>query len=546
MQRRAQSICAKEAKLSSKGVILAVDDVPDSLMVLTETLTAQGYDVRPADSGELALASVVAAKPELILLDIRMSGMDGFEVCRRLKARKESRDIPLMFISGITEINERVEGLKLGAVDFVSKPFQKEELLARIGTHLELSRLRSKLEQMVEERTAHLDAANEHLRLELAERLRAEGALRESEERFRSMANNAPVVIWTSGPDAKINFVNNYGLTFTGRAVEELVGDRWNEVVHPKDLEEKFVPHVAMNSGGHRAAEFRMRRADGAYRWMLDTTIPRYLPDGSFVGCIGITVDITEFKQHQENLLAAQKLESLGVLVSGLAHNFNNLMASIIAEADLALSELPVSSAAHEHVERINSVAIRAADIVLLLTAYASAGPTGTLIPLNVSSVVEDTLPLIKATVSRNIAFRHDLARKLPPICADMSQIVQVVMNLLSNACESLPNQEGLVSVNTSAVRISSADATGDQLRLPPGSYVRLSVSDSGCGIAAEDQTRIFDPFYTSKFLGRGLGLAAVQGIVRSLGGAINVQSTLGQGSTFELVFPSMDENAQF
>ncbi len=516
-------------------------------MVLTETLVAQGYDVRPADSGELALASVVATKPELILLDIRMSGMNGLEVCRRLKARKESRDIPLMFLSGITEINERVEGLKLGAVDFVSKPFQKEELLARIATHLELSRLRSKLEQMVEERTAHLDAANEQLRLELAERLRAEGALRESEERFRSMANNAPVVIWTSGPDTKINFVNNFGLTFTGLALEELTSDRWNEVVHPEDFEQKFVPHLTMNAaGGHRAAEFRMRRADGAYRWMLDTAIPRYLPDGSFVGCIGITVDITEFKQHHENLLATQKLESLGVLVSGLAHNFNNLMASIIAEADLALSELPASSAAHEHVERINSVAIRAADIVLLLTAYASAAPTGTLAPVNVSSVVEDSLPLVKATVSSSIAFRQDLARKAPPISADMWQIRQVVMNLLTNACESLPNQEGLISVSTSSVRISSANAIGDQLRLPPGNYVRLSVTDSGCGIAAEVQTRIFDPFYTSKFLGRGLGLAAVQGIVRSLGGAINVQSILGQGSTFEVVFPSIDVDAGF
>ena len=299
-------------------------------------------------------------------------------------------------------------------------------------------------------------------------------------------------------------------------------------------------------AGGHRAAEFRMRRADGAYRWMLDTAIPRYLPDGSFVGCIGITVDITEFKQHHENLLATQKLESLGVLVSGLAHNFNNLMASIIAEADLALSELPASSAAHEHVEHINSVAIRAADIVLLLTAYASAGPTGTLVPVNVSSVVEDTLPLVKATVSSSIAFRQDLARKAPPICADMWQIRQVVMNLLTNACESLPNQEGLISVNTSSVSISSANAIGDQLRLPPGNYVRLSVTDSGCGIAAEVQTRIFDPFYTSKFLGRGLGLAAVQGIVRSLGGAINVQSILGQGSTFEVVFPSIDGEAGF
>ncbi len=181
--------------LNSKGIILAVDDTSESLRILTEILVSQGYDVRPADSGELALASIEATQPELILLDIRMPGMDGFEVCRRLKGRSESHRIPVIFLSGVTDTKDRVEGLRLGAVDFISKPFEQEELLARIRTHLELSRLRASLEEMVAERTAHLNAANQRLRLELGERLRAEWALRESEERFRSMADNAPVVI---------------------------------------------------------------------------------------------------------------------------------------------------------------------------------------------------------------------------------------------------------------------------------------------------------------------------------------------------------------
>src|SRR4051812_20100338 len=140
-------------------------------MMLTDTLTAEGYDVHPADSGELALASVTASRPELILLDVRMPGMDGFEVCRRLKAATESRDIPLIFISALTETLERVEGLNLGAVDFISKPIQKQELVARIQTHLELSRLRNHLEELVAERSETLKAANQQLRLELAERL---------------------------------------------------------------------------------------------------------------------------------------------------------------------------------------------------------------------------------------------------------------------------------------------------------------------------------------------------------------------------------------
>ena len=175
---------------------------------------------------------------------------------------------------------------------------------------------------------------------------------------------------------------------------------------------------------------------------MFDTATPRILPDGSFAGYIGIVLDISDWKQHQEEFLATQKLESLGVLVSGVAHSFNNIMGAIIAEADLALSELPEGSA-RGNVERISSTAIRAADIVYLLTAYSAGGPGGALAPVNVSSVVEEILQLIRATVSRNITISTDLVRKLPAVRADVFQFRQIVLNLLTNACESLPNQVG-------------------------------------------------------------------------------------------------------
>lgn len=162
--------------MTSKGTILAVDDIPVNLKLLVEVLTADGYHVLQADSGELALASVAANPPELILLDIRMPGMDGLEICRRLKARPESRDIPIIFVSASGEAAERVEGLQLGAVDFITKPFQQEELLARVHTHLELRRLRVRLEQQA----ADLRQINEQLESELSERNRAEQALRET------------------------------------------------------------------------------------------------------------------------------------------------------------------------------------------------------------------------------------------------------------------------------------------------------------------------------------------------------------------------------
>jgi len=147
-----------------KSTILVVDDTAESLAVLTSTLASEDYNVRPADSGELALASALSDPPDLVLLDIRMPGISGFEVCRRLKADPSTRDVPIIFISASTEVEERVQGLKLGAVDYISKPFHPAELLVRVSIHLELAGLRSHLEQLVSERTAEVVAATELLR----------------------------------------------------------------------------------------------------------------------------------------------------------------------------------------------------------------------------------------------------------------------------------------------------------------------------------------------------------------------------------------------
>ena len=241
--------------------------------------------------------------------------------------------------------------------------------------------------------------------------------------------------------------------------------------------------------------------------------------------------------------MAAQKLESLGLLVSGIAHNFNNMMAAVIAEADVAQSELPPGSPASGNAERIISIATRAADFVSLLRAYAGSEPARPLVEVNFSEVVRDTLPLLKATVSKNIVFSAVLSEKLPPVRADLSQIRQVILNLLTNACEALPNGHGSVHVTTDLVHIESAHASGHNRDLRPGDYVQLCVRDSGCGIPVEYQSKIFDPFCTTKFRGRGLGLAAVQGIVRNLEGAIRVRSAPGKGSTFCVLCPSLIRN---
>src|SRR3954468_5670618 len=167
--------------------ILVVDDEFESRTLLAELLTSEGYEVRAADGGPLALVSLGVNQPDLILLDIRMPHMDGFEVCRRIKEKSDTREIPIMFLSSSTELSERVKGFRLGAVDYVSKPFQTDELLARVRTHLELGRLRAHLEALVNERSAEL---------------------RESEERFQTMADAAPLMVWRTDVNMLCTFAS--------------------------------------------------------------------------------------------------------------------------------------------------------------------------------------------------------------------------------------------------------------------------------------------------------------------------------------------------
>jgi PAS domain S-box-containing protein len=491
--------------------ILVVDDERESRAVLTSVLMAEGYQVNAADGGELALASIAVSRPSLILLDIRMPGMDGFEVCRRLKDSPATRDIPIMFLSAGVEYPERVEGLRLGAVDFVSKPFQREELLARVRTHLELARLRTHLEDEVANRTAEL---------------------RESESRFRSMADAAPVMIWASNPDKLCNFFNRGWLDFTGRSLEEELGNGWAEGVHPGDQEGCYAAYCsAFDARRSFQLEYRLRRADGEYRWILDNGVPRFVSGGTFAGYIGSCIDVTDFRHSHEKMLAAQKLESLGVMAAGVAHDFGNLLGSIFAEADLALSDMPPDAPGRESVERISGVANYAREIVhLLMTSAGSGVDVQPAEQVDLSYLVEQMLRLMTITISKRAVVRTNLATDLPPVMGSVAQIRQVVINLITNASEALGDNRGIITVATDRVA-----GTG-------GQYVRLKISDTGSGMSAETRARIFDQFFTTKSAGRGLGLAAVHGIVRAHKGEIDVVSSPGAGTTFVVLLPAAAE----
>ncbi len=364
---------------------------------------------------------------------------------------------------------------------------------------------------------------------DITEQKQNEAALKESEERFRNMADSAPVLIWVSGLDNVRKFFNRRWLDFTGRTMEQEAGDGWLASVHPDDLERTIAVYApSFEKSSDFQKEYRLRRADGVYRDILDHGVARFSPDGAFAGYIGSCVDISDLKRNYEQHLATQKLESLGVLAAGVAHDFNNLLGAIVASAESAQSELESGSPANEDVSRIRVTALRAAEIVSQMMTFASQENTPAT-TVDLSSLVAEMLELIKVSIAKGAVLKTELASDLPLVRANAAEIRQVVMNLMINASEALDGKPGCIAVVTAPV-LDGGSAPS----------VRLEVQDTGSGMTEDVKARIFDPFFTTRFAGRGLGLSAVQGIVRRHAGSIEVESAPGHGSRFTVRLPSV------
>jgi PAS domain S-box-containing protein len=325
-------------------------------------------------------------------------------------------------------------------------------------------------------------------------------------------------------------------------AEEEALGLS-SEQVTGKYVEEVFAPDLARKLVGnyHRCVEAGRTitfddelNLPAGRRYFHSNLIPLRDSAGEIHRIVGACIDTTDHKRTQEEALSTQKLESLGVLAAGIAHDFNNLLGSILAEAELAETELSGGGSPKEEIRTIQGVATRAAEIVRELMIYAGQDST-TLEPTDVSLLVQEMLELLRISISKHAKLRVDLPRHLPAIQANPAQLRQVIMNLITNASEALEEKEGVISLSVGLLRAKEPVGDGPSTT---GDCLRLVIADSGCGMTPEILSKIFDPFYTTKFSGRGLGLAAVQGIIRSHHGAINVTSVPGQGSQFEILLP--------
>ena len=767
----------QNSRAHSCTMILVVDDEPESRTLLTEILTAEGYAVRVADSGPLALRSLALMRPELILLDVKMPEMDGFETCRRFKEHPDLRSIPVIFLSGSVDSADRVEGFRVGGIDFISKPLQREEMLARVRTHLQLSTLRAHLEEQVTQKTAKLRESEERFRfaqkaanigtfdwnvktgvhswtpeleaiyglppggfsgtrqvweelihpddrktitarvdksletgtptkdewrivwpdgsihwiagrwqalkdgpagslrvlgiiIEVTDRKNTEEALRKSEERFRLAMKATNDSIWDIDLKTGIVSWNDTYANLYGRPSE--TSDSWQwwiENIHPEDRESTVAELRSAIAGNPSTwtCEYRFRRFGGEWAYIYDRAyiardasgtpsrvigamqdlteqkkseaalreseqrFRRVFEDGplgialvardyriikvnsafcqmlgydeadliglSFVDFthpddvaadlklaerlfareipsyqiekrylkksreiiwaklnaslvvgsggeplygIAMLEDITAIKRTQEEALLRQKLESVGALAGGIAHDFNNLLGAVQAQTELALSELDAGVSCRKELETIGKVATRGAEVVRQLMIYA--GKESALVePVNFSKVVDEMLSLLEVSVSKHAVIRADLDFDLPPILASAAQIRQIVMNLITNASDAIGDRDGVIGVITRRITVGSESAEISPPTLPDGDYAVLEVCDTGRGMTPETQAKVFDPFFTTKSAGRGLGLAVIQGIIRTLGGTIHVASEPGKGTTFRVLLPLIE-----
>jgi PAS domain S-box-containing protein len=388
---------------------------------------------------------------------------------------------------------------------------------------------------------------------DITKRRQAEEALRQSEERFRIMAEVSPEIFWMATPGwEKVIYVSPAFERIIGMPVDEVYRDprAWLNLVHHEDS--AYVSST-IGFGQEHAADgeydFRIIRKDGAMRWIHNRRYAVHNSQGDLICFTGMAEDITERKQAEEDrsiyevrLMRSQKLEAIGTLAGGIAHDFNNILSAIIGYSELALDDLPKDNSASMNIEEVLKAGERAKELVKQILTFSRQRETERR-PVKIDLIIKEALKLLRSSIPSSITISNRIDSSTCTVFADPTQIHQVIMNLCTNAYHAMLPNGGNLTVSLEQLYLD----TGFISRHPPlheGTHVRLTVSDTGCGMDQETLKRIFDPFFTTKekTKGTGLGLATVHGIVTDLGGAIFVTSTIGKGSSFELYLPIFGE----
>ncbi len=380
-------------------------------------------------------------------------------------------------------------------------------------------------------------------------RLQAEQAVRESEARYRHLFDNAPVGYHEIDRRGLLTHVNATELKMLGYSEEEMVGRPiWDFVLQREEVRDALERQLASGAVPDASFEWTFVRRGGGRVPMLVKSYAMFGEPGRIRGIRSALQDITEQKKSDAErarfaarMSEIQKLESIGLLAGGIAHDFNNLLMGIQGNVELALMKMPTDAPPFSYLQDIRAACRRAAELTSQLLAYAGKGKY-LVQSVNLAELIRGMLQLLKTLAGHHAEVQFNLEDGAPCVEADASQLRQVVMNLITNSVEAMQNKHGAIQVALRGMDIAPGYVPSKYCQnhtLPPGRYAELTVQDNGCGIDPEGMQRLFEPFYTTKFMGRGLGLAAVLGIVRNHGGDIKVASRSGQGAEFRIVLPA-------
>jgi signal transduction histidine kinase len=522
--------------------VLLVDDDDRNLLALKTVLEDLG-EVVLARSGEEALRHLLKGEFAVILLDVYMPGMDGYETAQIIRSREQTKSIPIVFLSAVNkEAEHLLRGYSMGAVDYVFKPVDAVILRSKVAVFVDLFEKTKEIESKARHEQDLLDAT---LRAN-AERLRAEQELRRAEQRQSAIIQSLPMVLYLEPYDSRRrvpNYLSGDVEAITGFSYDALERspEMWIDRLHPEDRDKVIAAMEARQRSGRLAIEYRWQCANGAYKHFLDQAVLLKDPDGQPVEFAGTITDVSDQRSLETQLIQAQKMDAIGQLTGGIAHDFNNLLAAVIG----GLSLIEKRAALEDEQKRILTMTKRAAEqgseLVRRLLAFARRQKLEPQ-PIDLDSLRETVSDLLTHTLGGLVHIEWRIADGAWDVMADRAQLELALVNLIINARDAMPDGGNI------AIEARNADAEpGGETGVDAGDYVRIAVSDTGSGISPEDLKKVMDPFFTTKMVGKGsgLGLSMVYGFAKQSNGAFRIESELGVGTTAELWLPKAPDGSR-
>lgn len=503
--------------------VLIVEDMEDDAVLVAHELRRGGFEPtwERVETDEQMGAALDRQTWDVIISDYKLP---RFSAPAALDVAKQSgKDIPFIVVSGTIGEEAAVTMMRAGAHDYVMKDH--------------LTRLPEAVRREI---------GDAHIR---AERKRAEEALRVSEEKYRELVQNANSIILRMTPDGTVTFFNEFAERFFGFAQQEILGRNVVGTIVPeressgRDLREMILD-IGRQPGRYATNENENMRRDGERVWVAWTNKGIADRNGRLTEILCVGNDVTERKRMEEQIRRAQRMESIGTLASGVAHNFNNMLGIILGNADLARLRLGESHEVAPFLDGIATAAERASHLAHQLLSIAQRGARERSL-VNVRSLLESTAAALRVMMDSNIEISWRVADRVPAIHANPAEIEQAIMNLCLNARDAMP-KGGTITLDAEA-RDLSASFCAKHEGMEPGAYVCISVRDTGTGMDRETLAKVFTPFFTTKGpdKGTGLGLYTLYGAVKKLGGCVEVESEVGKGSVFRMSLPAAAGEAQ-